>query len=114
MTKITNYDSIIGDEAKEKLRYGYQTSDNCANGFACECSELCESEMYEKGNTYDYSKTIHEQALESGEENSPAYNEAYEQLKTDHLAECASNCEDARAGMCGDCEIIWICGFDTW
>jgi len=108
LTKIVNYDSVIGDEEKEKLRYGYQSSDDCENGFSCECSELCESEMYEKGNTYDYPKTIHEQALESGEENSPAYNEAYEQLKTDNLAECESNCEGARNGFCGNCEIIGV------
>jgi hypothetical protein len=61
--------------------------------------------MSGKGNTYDYSETIHEQALEAGEKNSPAYNEAYEQLRTDHLSECESNCEGARNSLCGDCEI---------
>lgn len=105
LTKITNYDSVIGDDEKEKLRYGYQSSDDCANGFACECSELCESEMYEKGNTYDYSQTLHEQAIAEYEDGSPGYYELYEQLKADHLSECTENCESVRESNCGDCEI---------
>lgn len=102
LSKIMNYDAVIGEEEKQKSRYGYTGSDNCAEGFPCSCSEMCESEMNEKGNTYDYPKTIHQQAAEEYEKDTPGYNELYEQLRSDHLAECEANCEQARDQLCDD------------
>lgn len=105
LSKISNYSNVVGETERTNIRFGATQDSYCEDGFPCTCEEMCESELYEKGNTYDYSQTLHEQALESGNENSPEYNEAYERLKESHVSECAEICEGARSTACGSCEI---------
>lgn len=102
--KITSYDSLLGDDQKEAMRFGSQTAEDCEEP-ACTCQEICESEISEKGNTYDQYESIHDQALEAGEAGSPEYNEAYQSHYDTNLADCTSNCETARDEACGDCTI---------
>ena len=114
LNRVINIENAIGEE-KDKWRFGVGTSFDCQqcapeeyseDDYGCPCSDLCESELHTKGNTYDYNKTIHETVIETYAEGSPEYYEAYEQLKQENLAECEQKCEEARQESCSQVGII--------
>lgn len=104
LNKISNYENLVEEDAKSALRFGVTNPDECQEP-PCTCEEMCESEVYEKGNTYDNYQTINEQTLEQFEAGTPEYTELFEQIKTENIATCASVCEDARSNLCNPCEV---------
>jgi len=91
----------------DNVRFGVPTENNCpdqGSDYPCPCSEICGREVANKGNTFEYNQTISEQAAVYGEVASPAYNEAYANIKSTNLAECEAKCEETRENACG-CKI---------
>ncbi len=90
-------------ETKDQTRFGVPTDADCPEvegDYACSCSEICEREMINRGNTFEHDETVHEQSLAYGDEGTPEYNEAYNTLRADHIATCEENCEDTRESIC--------------
>ncbi len=104
LNRISNIDNATA-ETKDNIRFGITSQTVCAEAdpYGCPCSELCESEVRVKGNTYDYNKTIHETVIDTYEEGTPEYYEAVASLRSEVLAECETNCEGARNEHCGNC-----------
>lgn len=107
MDRILNSEDAVSDDDRDAIRFGVKSTANCPDeGFDCPCSELCNSEMHERGNTYDHDETIHEEIVKTYEDGTPEYYEAFETLKQTNLAECESNCEQKRSNVCSDCKIV--------
>nr|WP_319491800.1 hypothetical protein [uncultured Desulfobacter sp.] len=107
LNRMTNIDNSTA-ENKDDIRFGTSSAADCAadDPYGCPCSELCNSEIRTKGNTYDYNKTIHETVIETHAEGTPEYNEAYSALRANNLAECEQKCETRREEQCGDCSMV--------
>ncbi|WP_148278135.1 hypothetical protein [Desulfobacula toluolica] len=103
LSKMASYDNLMGDD-REKMRFGVSSASDCPDQ-ACTCSEICDSEIHEKGNTYDYSKTLHEQASDAYDAYSAGYYEEFNRLQEEHMAECEAHCEQVREEECG-CEMV--------
>ncbi|WP_320043182.1 hypothetical protein [uncultured Desulfobacter sp.] len=107
LNRMANIDNATA-ENKDDIRFGVSSSTDCTqeDPYGCPCSELCESEIRSKGNTYDYNRTIHETVIETYAENTSEYNEAYAILRAQNLAECEEKCEYSRAQDCGGCNLV--------
>ncbi len=107
LNRNTNIDNATA-ETRDNIRFGVSSAADCEadDPYGCPCSELCESEIRTRGNTYDYNKTIHETVIETYAEGTPEYNEAYAVFRAQILAECEQECEDAREADCADCGVI--------
>jgi len=104
LNRIASKDAAVTDEEIEVNRF---QTDECPEDEAdqCSCAELCESEFYETGSSYDYpGQTIVQMVEEDGYvEGTPEYNEALATAKDEVIAECETNCETAREEACGGC-----------
>jgi len=108
MNRILNADNATNDAERDGYRFGTQSPEDCPeSGFPCPCSELCDSEVREKGNTYDKEVTIHQEVLDAGhEEGTPEYTESFNTIMNENIAQCAQDCEDNRLLTCGDCDTV--------
>ena len=107
LNRMTNIDNTTA-ENKDDIRFGTSSTTDCTQDdpYGCPCSELCNSEIRTKGNTYDYNKTIHETVIETYEEGTPEYYEAYQVTRAQNLAECENKCQESRDQACGGCESV--------
>lgn len=97
-------------EDKDSVRFGVPSRLDCPEEgaeYPCGCPEICEREVVNRGNTFEYDETVHDQALVYGDEGSPDYNEAYSTIRAQNLAECETKCEDTREAGC-DCVITGV------
>jgi len=109
MNRILNADNATSDEERDGYRFGTSSSANCPDDaeFDCSCDELCNSEVREKGNTYDHSETIHDTIVADGfEKGTPEYNEEFNRVMEQNVADCSSKCESQRLELCGDCDSV--------
>lgn len=109
MNRIINAGDATSEEERDSWRFGTNSQADCPedNNWDCPCGELCNSEVYEKGNTYDYDQTIHEVVVAEGhEKGTPAYEESFNTHMSNNIDECTSKCDSNRLELCGECDEV--------
>lgn len=107
MGRILNAENATNDDELNATRFGVSSEADCPEeDFECLCSELCTSEVYEKGNTYDETETIHEVVSQTYEKGTPEYNEEFQSVMDTNIAACSETCESKRQEVCNGCEYV--------
>lgn len=108
MNRILNAGDSTSNEERDGWRFGTSSQANCPDEgeWGCPCGELCRSEVYERGNTYDHDRTISEIVSETYEKGTPEYEEAFSSMMSDNINSCTSTCESDRLELCGECDEV--------